>query len=169
MDVHSGVHVVNQIPTRVIRVLIHDIIIAAVPAPILGLVPVPRSNFEEEPAREPEAVMVAIEANYPVPMGRAEVLEVPVLPGMVNMEALVVRSLMAVPVVVADVRDLVHVPALVALDFPLDVLVSSRLGCRRNAPAVRARRIGLLTSASTCAAAVPCVRADGHDCCQCEN
>ena len=53
---------------------------------------------------------------------------------------------MSVPMVVADVRDLIHVPALVALDFPLNVLVLSSLGCRRNVPAVCARSIGVLTS-----------------------
>jgi hypothetical protein len=63
MDAHSRVHVINQIPSRVIRVFVHHIIIAAIPAPILGLVPFPRSDFEEESAREREAVMVAIDAN----------------------------------------------------------------------------------------------------------
>lgn len=169
VDVHSGVYVVNQIPTRVIRVVIHHKIIAAGPAPILGFVPVPISDFEEKPAREPEAVMVAIDSSYTVPIGRAEVLEVPVLEWMVDVEALVARSLMPVPVVVADVRGLVHMPAVVALDFPFHVLVLSSLGCRRNVPAVRARSIAVLTSASMPAAAVLCLRGKRHNCCQCEN
>src|SRR5580704_9006072 len=97
VDVHACVDIVNQVPTRVVRVVIHHKIIAAVPAPILGLVPIPRSDFKEEAAREPEAVMVAINANYPVPIGRTKVLKMSVLERMVDMEACVARRLMSVP------------------------------------------------------------------------
>jgi hypothetical protein len=59
--------------------------------------------------------------------------------------------------------------AAVVFDFPLHVLVSSGPGCRRNASALRARNIGVLTPASVRAATMLCIRRESHNRCQCEN
>ena len=172
VDVHAGVDVVNQIPTRVIGVFVHYKIIAAGPAPVGGFMPVPIGDFEKEAAGEPEAVTVWIKPLDAVAIGRAEMLEAAVLVGVIKVEALVARSVVAIPVVVADVRGLVDVPAGVALSFAIHVLVFASLGSRRNASAVAARRIGalLLSSVMLCVATM-LLRVGGAGECdsQCKN
>jgi hypothetical protein len=169
VDVHAGMHVVDQVPTGVIWVLIHHKIVAAGPAPVRGLMPVPVSDFKEEPAWEPEAVMVWVNPKRAVAVGGTEALEASVLEWMVDMEALVVRSLMPVPVIVSDMRDLVQVPACVTLHFPLGVWFLARLGSLRNSAIVCAGRIGVLRSASVRAAAMLCICGESHNRRQCEN
>jgi hypothetical protein len=172
MDVHAGVDVVNQVPTRVIGVFIDYKIIAAGPAPVGGFMPVPIGDFEKESAGEPEAVTVWIKPLDAVAIGRAEMLEVAVLVGAIKVEALVARSVVAILVVVADVRDLVDVPALIALSFAIHVLVFASLGSRRNASAVAARRIGaLLLSSAMLRVATMLLRVGGAGECdsQCKN
>jgi hypothetical protein len=56
VDVDAGLGVVDEIPTGVVGVIVDDEVVArAVPAPAGGEVPVPRSDFKREAAREPEA------------------------------------------------------------------------------------------------------------------
>jgi hypothetical protein len=62
------------------------------------------------------------------------------LEGMIDMEAFVVRTIMAVPVIVADVLRLVNFPVCVAFDFRLGLgIVAMRRGWR-HVSLVRARR-----------------------------
>jgi hypothetical protein len=98
VDVHAGMHVVKQIPAHVVGILIDHEIIAAVPAPIRAHRPVPWSYFKIETTRQPEAVMIAIEAFDAVAIRWAEMLEASVLERMVSVESLVVRTIVAVPV-----------------------------------------------------------------------
>ena len=170
MYVNSRVNVVNQIPTRVIWILVHYKIITAGPAPVRGFVPVPIGDFEKEPTWEPKTVMVWIEPLDAVAIRRAEMCEVTVLEWGINVETLVVRRVVPIPVVVANVRNLVHVPALIPLNFPLHVLVSASLRGRRNAPGVPARRIGaLLPSAPMCVATMLRICSTGQYDGRCEN
>src|SRR6266576_983342 len=97
MHVATGVNVIEQIPAHMVGVLVYDEIIAAVPAPIRTNGPVPGRNFKVEAARQPEAVMLGIEAFNAVTIGRAKVFETAVLESRVNVIALIVRPVVPVP------------------------------------------------------------------------
>jgi len=62
-------------------------------------------------------VMVAVNTDYPVAIGRAEMLEVAVFEGMCDAEAIIIRSRMSVPMIVSHVRSFIYMTALVALYF----------------------------------------------------
>jgi hypothetical protein len=96
-------NVVEQIPADMVGVLVYDEIIAAVPAPICTNWPVPGSNFKVKTARQPEAVMIWIEAFNSVTVRGAKMFETAMLERMVNVEALIVRPVVPVPVVLVDV------------------------------------------------------------------
>src|SRR5260370_19531448 len=115
VNVDAGMNVVKQIPAGVIGILIDGEIVGAVPAPIGANGPVPFRNFKEETTRQPEAVMIAIEAFDAVAEGRAEVLEAAMLEWMVEVIALIVRPVVAVPMVVDDGRGTVHAARVVML------------------------------------------------------
>jgi hypothetical protein len=121
VDVHAGVNVVKEIPAGVVGILVHDEIIGAVPAPIGAYGPVPGSDFKAEATGEPETMMIDIEALDAITEGGAKVLEAPVLEGMVDVEALIVRVVVAVPMVVVDVGSAVDAAIHMALGFGLGV------------------------------------------------
>jgi hypothetical protein len=64
-------------------------------------------------------MMLDIEALDAITEGGAKVLEAPVLEGMVHVEALIVRAVVAVPMVVVDVGSAVDAAVDVALGFGL--------------------------------------------------
>ena len=103
MDVDAGVDVVEEIPADVVGIFIDDEIIGTIPAPIGAYGPVPGSNFKAEAAGEPETMTTEIETLDAITEGGAKVLEVPMLEGMGDVEALIVRAVVAVPMVVVDV------------------------------------------------------------------
>src|ERR1700758_2431151 len=72
MYVDAGVNVVQHVPAGVVGILVDDKVIAAVPAPVRANWPVPVRHLEIEPAREPEAVMVAVNPLDVVAVGWAE-------------------------------------------------------------------------------------------------
>src|SRR5580704_1442551 len=130
VDVDARVNVVEQVPARVVGVIIDDKIIAAIPAPVRAERPVPGRDFKTESTREPEAMMVAVKAQNAVAVRRAKALEVPVFERMIHVEPRIVGLFVAVPVVVVDVRRAVHAIGVVTLDF----------GCRPPLGACRRRR-----------------------------
>ena len=70
MDIPAGMHVIQKIPARMIGIVVHDKVVAvAIPAPLGGNGPVPRRNLKRKTAREPEPVMIAIEALDVVAVG----------------------------------------------------------------------------------------------------
>ena len=150
MDVCARVDVVEQIPADVVGIFINYKIVSAVPAPIRANSPVPRSDLEAEPAREPETVMIAIEALDAISKGRAEMFEAPVLEGMINVVALVVGGIVAVPFVAADVRMIVDPATWLAFGFRLGMRVIALRRRRRNVALIGAWRIwptlGVLTA-----------------------
>ena len=62
MDVAAGVDVVEQIPSRMIRIVVNREVVAAIPAPVRTEAPIPGSNLKIKSAGKPETVMVAVEA-----------------------------------------------------------------------------------------------------------
>jgi hypothetical protein len=99
VDVDTGVNVVEQIPADVVGIFIDSEIVTAIPAPIGANRPVPGCRFKEETTGEPRAVMIKIETLDAIVVRRAKVLESPVLVKMVEMVALVVGAVVAIPVV----------------------------------------------------------------------
>jgi hypothetical protein len=93
--------VIEHIPSVMVGILVNDeIVVVTVPAPVGSDGPVPISDLEVEAARKPETVMVGIKAVNAVTIGRAKVLEAAVLKRVVEVVALVVRAVVAIPVVV---------------------------------------------------------------------
>ena len=86
-----------------IRVFINDVIVATVPAPIRADGPVPCCDIEEKAARKPEAVVVAVDSHNTITIARAGANEASVGEGMVEVVALIVRAVVAVPVIIAYV------------------------------------------------------------------
>src|SRR5258708_22640261 len=118
MHINTCVYVVKHVPAEMVGVFIHHEIVAAIPAPIRAHGPVPIRYLEVEAAREPEAAQVAFDAFDVAAVRRAEMFEAPVLKRMVKGKTLVVRAIVPIPMVVADVLGFV--------DFP--VYVTFRLG-----------------------------------------
>ncbi len=121
MDVDAGVDVVKEIPADVVGILVNDEIIGAIPAPISADRPVPGSNFKAEATREPETMMREIEAFDAIAIGRTKVLEAAMLVGMVDVEALVVGAVVAVPMIIVDVGSAVDAAIHVMFGFGLGV------------------------------------------------
>ena len=131
MDVDAGLGVVDEIPTGVVGIIVDDEVVArAVPAPAGSEVPVPRSDFKREGAGEPEAVRAEVEAVDMIAIGRTEMFEAAVWIGMRNDVTLVIRTIMAVPVVFVNVRDAVDASTGAPIDFGLgmDIAVRGRFG-----------------------------------------
>src|SRR5208282_2647663 len=122
VDVDAGVDIVKEIPTDVVGILVHDEIIGAIPAPIGADRPIPGSDFKAEATGEPETMMFEIEAFDAIAVGRAKVLEAAMLVGMVDVEALIVGAVVAVPMVVVDMGS--------AVDAAIHVMFGFGLGAR---------------------------------------
>jgi hypothetical protein len=101
--VGPGVDVVEQIPAGMIGVFVYYKIVAAVPTPISGNKPIPGRNFKVEAAREPEPMVVAVDADHVVAVVRSKMLKVTMLKGTVKMVALVIRGVVTIPVIIVDV------------------------------------------------------------------
>jgi len=87
-----------------IGVVIDREVVATIPTPVSGEIPVPISDLEIETAGKPEAVAVAVKALDTIAIRRAGMFKVAVLEGTRYDITLVVRPVVAVPVIVADVR-----------------------------------------------------------------
>jgi len=141
VDVDAGVNVVKQVPADVVGILVDDEIIGAIPAPIGAYGPVPGSDFKAEAAGEPETMMLDIEALDAITEGRAKVLEAPMLEGMGDVEALIVRAVVAVPMVVVDVLSAVDAAIHMALGFGLGVGIVPLGRSRGDVALIGARRV----------------------------
>jgi hypothetical protein len=141
VDVDAGVDVVEEIPADVVGILVDNEIIRTIPAPIGAHGPIPGSNFKAEAAGEPEAMMAEIEAFDAIAIGGAKVLEAPMLEGMINVEALVVGAVVAVPMIVVDVRSAVDTAIHVMFGFGLGVGIVPLGRSRGHVTLIGARRV----------------------------
>jgi hypothetical protein len=141
VDVNASVNVVKQIPADVVGILVDHEIVGAVPAPIGTNGPVPGRYLKVEAARKPEAVMIGIEAFDAVAVRRAKMFKPAMLEGMIEVEALVIRTIVAVPMILVDVRRAIHMAGHMALGLGLGVWVVSPLGWRRDVALIGAGRI----------------------------
>jgi len=141
VDVDAGVDVVEEIPADVVGILVHNEIIGTIPAPIGADWPIPGSHFKAKAAGEPETMMAEIEAFDAIAEGRTKVLEAAMLEGMVNVEALIVRGVVAVPMVVVDVGSAIDAAIHVVFRFGLGMGIVP-FGWRRGDVAlIGARRV----------------------------
>lgn len=95
--------VVEEIPADVVGVVVDDEIVAAVPALVGEVAPVPIGNLEVEAAGKPEFMMGGVNAGDGVAERGTKVGKVAVLEGMLDMEARVIDGGVAVPSIVINV------------------------------------------------------------------
>src|SRR5260221_9577275 len=119
MHVDSRMHVVEHVPPAVVRVFIHYKVITAVPAPIRADRPIPIRHLEIKPSGKPEAVMVAVKFLNVIAVRRAEMFKMSVLERMVDVIPLVVRPVVPIPVIVADMLRLINLAVWMPIDFGL--------------------------------------------------
>jgi len=119
VDIDTGVDVVEHVPAGVVGIFIDDKIVAAIPAPVRADGPVPSSDFKGETTGQPETVMVAIEAFDAVAKRGTKMFEAAVLERMIEVETLVVGTVMAVPMVIVDVRSGIDVAGRMVFGFRL--------------------------------------------------
>lgn len=112
--------VVEQVPARVIGVLIDGEVVATIPAPLGGASPVPRSDFKVEAAGEPDAMVVTVNASNGVTVVGAKVFKMTVFERMILVKALIVGLVVAVPVIVVDM--------LRAIDLAVGAMLGLRSG-----------------------------------------
>ena len=141
MHVDSRMHVVEHVPPNVVGVFVHHKVIPAVPAPVRAGRPIPIRHLEVESAGKPESVMVAVNPLYVVAVRRAETLKAPVLEWMILMEAFVIRMVMPIPMIVADVLRLVDFPVWMTLRFRFPLRGLPMRGWRGNASLISSRHI----------------------------
>ena len=141
MYINTCVYVVKHVPAEMVGVFIHHEIVAAIPAPIRTHGPVPIRYLEVEAAREPEAVMVAVDAFDVVAVRRAEMFEAPVLKRMVKVKTLVVGAIVPIPMVVADVLGFIDFAVYVTFRLGFSVRRLAMRRWRRNPPLVGSWRV----------------------------
>ena len=137
MNVNAGLGVVDQIPSRMIGIVIDDYVVGAGPAPIRRIFPVAWKNFKAEAAVKPEAMEAQVKAREAIRMRRAEIAEAAMLERMVHVEARIVSIVVTIPVIIADMRPFVYFATLIGVAFRCAAL-SPGWRRRRNATAVPA-------------------------------
>jgi hypothetical protein len=140
VDVDTSVDVVEQVPSKVIGIIVDHKVIATIPTPIGAQRPIRGGNFEVEAPGEPEAVMIAVDAKDVVPIAWPNVGEVTVFPRTINVITAVLRSGMAVPMVIVDVRGVVDLTVGPVLLLAAQLLATAvALRSRRDMPLVGSR------------------------------
>src|SRR5262245_22505029 len=109
----AGVDVVDQIPADVVRVLVDDEVVAAVPAPAVPERPVPHRDLEQEVVVEATAMVLVVHPHHAVAERRPEALEAAEREGLLEPVARIARLVVAEPAIAAHVRHRVHVVAAV--------------------------------------------------------
>ena len=79
-----------------VRIFINNVIVATVSAPIRTTGPVPHRYIYGNSTRQPEAVMVAVDSHDIGAVAQAKLIEASMRDGMIQMLALVIRTVMAV-------------------------------------------------------------------------
>ena len=103
MDVSTRVNVVDQVPSGMIRIVVCDKVISiAVPAPVGSERPIPCRNFEGKTAREPETMMITVEAFDVIAVGGAKMFEAAVVEPLGDDIAAIVRTIMPVPAILPE-------------------------------------------------------------------
>src|SRR5271166_3850132 len=141
MDIDARVNVVEQVPTDMIRVFINRIIVPAIPAPIGAGRPIPQCDFKVETTGQPEAVVVPIKSLDWIAIRRTKLLEVAVLEWVLDAIARIVWPVVAIPMIVVNMRRGILTPAGIALNFWFCVRTASRRRLWRNMSLVRTRGI----------------------------
>lgn len=141
VNVDAGMDVVKQIPADMVGVFVNDEIIATIPAPVGGEGPIPVGDLKVEAAREPEAVVVVVNPSDAVAVGRTEMFKTAMREWVVDVKTLVVRSVVAVPMIVTHMWRVIHRAVLPMLLFPPEVLAIGFRRHGRDATLIGARRI----------------------------
>jgi hypothetical protein len=146
VNVDAGLGVVNQVPSRMVRIVIHYDVVRASPAPVSRVFPIPGRDFKSESTGKPETVETEVKAGEPIWVARAKICESAVRVGIIEVEPRVIAIIMAIPMIVGDVRPFVYFAALISVHV---TRTARRSGWRwrRNVTAVSAM---LLSTATLC-------------------
>jgi hypothetical protein len=117
VDVRAGVHVVEHVPADVVGSFVDQEIIAAVPAPVRTNRPIPGGDFKPKTSGKPEAVVIAVDFFDAIAVRGAKVFEFSVLERMIEVVALVIGSVVAIAMIIADVLEGVGLSVDVLLDL----------------------------------------------------
>jgi hypothetical protein len=111
VNVCSGVHVVQQVPARMIGVLVdNEFVATGRPAPVGNEGPIPRGDFKSEPTSEPESVRTGVKPDHTKLVSRSNVCEVSMRERMVKVKPRVVARRVSVPVIPIHVLTVVVAP-----------------------------------------------------------
>jgi hypothetical protein len=122
-----------------VEIIVDYKIVIAIPAPIGANRPIPDSHYEPKTARKPKPVMVAVYPLDSVTVGNADAFKTSVLKGVVNMEALVVWPVVAVPAVVVNVLCLIPSPVVMLFHFWFCMNIVAARRRWRHVPLIGAR------------------------------
>ena len=118
-----------------IRIVVDDYVVGASPAPVGGKFPIIWEDFKAEATIKPETMVIPVNPGKSIWMGWAEIIEAAVLVGMIHVETRVVLVVVAIPLVIADVRPLIDSAVLVGVMLRRTTLRPGRRR-RRNLTAV---------------------------------
>ncbi len=131
-------YVVEQIPAGVVRVLVNDEVISAVPAPVCAEGPIRCGNIKIEASRKPEPVKLGVNPIDLVAKRRPEMRKAAMRKRLIQVEPCIVRWMVAEPLIVVDVRHVVHMAGGQMLHLGLLAKIASRRRSLRYASLVRA-------------------------------
>ena len=140
VDIDPGVDIVEQIPARMIRVVVDHEIVAAVPTPVLAQRPVPKRYFKGG-IGEPESPTMEVDPGNRVPEGRTNVRKAAIAVRLLHAETRVIGLFTTEPLIVIDVWKVVHVTCGQMFGLALFTWISCRVRCLRNSAMVGARPI----------------------------
>src|ERR1700757_650536 len=98
-----------------VGILVYHEVISAVPTPVGAYRPVPWRDFEIKSAGQPKTVVVAVNPDDVVTVTRPKARKVPVLVRLLEVVALVLRLIVAIPMVMIHMLPAIHLSVFVPL------------------------------------------------------
>lgn len=142
VDIHAGMHVVEQIPARMVGVLVNYKVISAVPAPVRAERPIPGGHLKIETSGKPESVKARVKPDDVVAIAWPKFRKVAVRKRMIQMESRIIRRIVSVKFIAAHVRRIIGLSTGQMLHFAPSACVRPCSGSGRNFSPVRTGRVG---------------------------
>jgi hypothetical protein len=139
MHVQACVDVVEQVPAKMIGILVEDEVIPAIPAPIHEDGPVQGRDFQIRSSRKPKPVAVPVGAEDAVTILRTDIFNVSMVKGMIQIKPRIVRAIVSIPLIVIDMRRVVE-PTIPQVLHRGSIGGVASAGRRRDVPLVRSWR-----------------------------
>lgn len=130
----------DEVPSRMVWIEIDHELIPATPAPVCAIWPIPVSDLEVVPTRQPEPITGPVEADDAVVVARANAVKAAMDIGLAKTEATVIGSSPAVPDAVVIPRGTVNAAVRVARVTRLGIALGPalwRVGSRETLAVLR--------------------------------